>query len=343
MIVANDKRRAGVPPSAERPKVSVVTCAYNAAPWIGQTLDSVFAQTFTDYEVIVIDDGSTDNTREIVQQFAERVRLIDQPHRGVAAARNAGIAGSRGELVVQLDADDLWLPTALATLVPAFDDPTVGLACSDVLVWDERTPWDRCPRYWERIRRPDADTVALAQLLHENFVPNLTCLVRRSLLERVGGYDERLPPVEDYDMWLRIALAGGKIRCIDQVQGVYRVRAGSLSTDLGVKLDSVLRVYEKVISTGRLAPEQRRLVRLEARRRRSGYRTAAVNYLLAGQVAKARRYFWRAFTLVPYDPRNLLGLCLAWVAPQTAARLASALRRRRERSDLADLYPGRLE
>src|SRR5206468_8822992 len=113
-----------------------------AAPWIGQTLNSVFSQTYSDYEVIVVDDGSADNTREIVQQFAERVRLIDQPHRGVAAARNAGIAGSRGELVVQLDADDLWLPTALATLVPAFDDPTVGLVCSDVLVWDERTPWD---------------------------------------------------------------------------------------------------------------------------------------------------------------------------------------------------------
>jgi glycosyltransferase involved in cell wall biosynthesis len=307
----------------------VVTCAYNAAPWIGQTLDSVFSQTFTDYEVIVIDDGSTDNTREIVQQFGDRVRLIEQPHRGIVAARNAGIASSRGELVVQLDADDLWLPTALAALVPAFDDPAIAAACADVLVWDERTPWDQCPRYWERFRRGDRDTTILDQLLQENFIPHLTCLVRRSILDRLGGYDEGASSAEDYDMWLRIALVGGEIRCLDQVHGVYRVRTGSLSSNLGAKLDAVLRVYEKVISTGRLTKEEEYLVRCEVRRRKTGYRTAAVNYLLAGQVPKARRYFWRAFAFGPYDPRNVLGLGLAWVAPRTAARLASAVRRRR--------------
>jgi len=327
MVEIADKKPASVPTIADRPKVSVVICAYNAAPWIAQALESVFSQTFTAYEIVVIDDGSTDNTREIVQRFGERVRPIDQPHRGLVAARNAGIANSWGELVVQLDADDLWFPTALAALVPAFEDPAVAAACTDVLVWDERTPWDECPRFYERFGCRNGNTAILDQLLHENFIPNSTCMVRRSTLDQIGGYDEKVLVAPDYDMWLRIVLAGGKIRCLDQVLGVYRLRAASLSGNLGAKQDDLLRIYEKVISTGRLTTEQENIVRRQARRRKTAYKTAGVNYLLAGQVPEARRYLWRAFTFVPYDPRNLAGLVLAWVAPRIAARLASAARR----------------
>jgi glycosyltransferase involved in cell wall biosynthesis len=308
----------------------VITCAYNAEAWIAQTLQSIFAQTYTSYEVIVVDDGSTDRTADIVRRF-EGCVLISQPNRGLGAARNAGIAGSRGELIAQLDADDLWFPTALAALVPAFDDPAVGVACADVLIWDEKTPWDRCPRYWQYYRPPAGDAAAWPQLIQENFVPTVTSVIRRSLLDRIGVFDERLSGFDDYDMWLRATLAGAKIRCVEQVLGVYRIRGGSLSANLGAKLDATLRIYEKMLSTGNLTAQQRRLVLAAMRRTKTGYRTAGVNYLLAGQVSKARRYLWRAFAFAPYDPRSVLALGFASVSPRSAANWAAAIRKWRSR------------
>jgi len=317
------------PPGAGKPKVSVITCAYNAAPWIAQTLESVFSQTYTDYEMIVVDDGSTDGTAEIVRRYGERVRLISQSNRGTGAARNTAIASSRGELIVNLDADDLWFASALAALVPAFDDPAVGIACTDVLLWDEKTPWNRCPRHSEYYRPPNADPATWSQLMHENYIPVVTLMIRRSLIERLGGFDESLPLANDYDMVLRAALAGAKIRCLDGVHGVYRVREGSVSRNLARMLDELVLIYEKMLATADLSPDQRRLALRAIRRRRTGYRTAGVNYLLAGQVAAARRYLWRACAYTPYDPRNLLGFVLTWIAPHAAARWASAIRERR--------------
>ena len=112
------------------PKVSVIIPAYNAAPYLAETLASVFAQSYPDYEIIVVDDGSTDDTLAVLEQFADRITLIRKPNGGPASARNAGLRQARGELLAFLDGDDLWLPDKLAAQVER-DDSEIGRRAHD--------------------------------------------------------------------------------------------------------------------------------------------------------------------------------------------------------------------
>lgn len=323
---------------AER-RVSVIVPAFNAERWIADTLESVFAQTYTNYEVIVVDDGSTDRTAAAVSRFAGKLRYSHQAHKGVGAARNAGIAASSGELIAQLDADDMWRPDFLAVLAPLFDDAAVGVACGDIVYWDQQRPLEVCPRHWQRVSKPREATSMWPQLLRENYVPAAAAMVRRSALLRAGPYDERLHYAEDYDMWLRIARLGYRFCLVDTLLGVHRLRPDSLTGDLGAKLDAHLYIGAKWMATPDLTSDERRALHESLRARKGGYRSAAVNCLLAGQRDKARRYFSTAVRYAPLDPRNVLGWALSWVSPGLAARIAWRLRRAR-RTSRQSIIPG---
>lgn len=230
--------------------VSVIVPAHNAGKYIGSTLDSVLAQTYANLEAIVVDDGSSDDTPDIVAAYARRdprIVLYRQPNRGVAAARNAGLERARGTYVAPLDADDLWLPGKLAQQVRRMEDGTVAelVYCwwqvigEDGALLANSHPW--------RVEGSVAEA-----LLGINFVGNASVpLFRRSSLEAVGGYDPTFRELqgqgcEDWDLLLRIA-ERGEVRVVPERLVRYRHVRGSMSGNAATMLRSHELMLAKVV------------------------------------------------------------------------------------------------
>jgi GT2 family glycosyltransferase len=191
------------------PLVSVVIPAYNASRTIAAALESVFAQTFTDYDVIVVDDGSADDTPSQVAHWADRLRFIRQANGGPGAARNAGLKHAHGRLVAFLDADDVWMPRKLERQVAYFERyPETGLLHSAALVSRSpgRTLLETCDET-PLDTAIEAPTHVFCQLFQGSLdINTLTAMTTRDVLAEVGGFDERRElHVEDWDLWLRIA------------------------------------------------------------------------------------------------------------------------------------------
>jgi glycosyltransferase involved in cell wall biosynthesis len=221
------------------PTHSVVIAAYNAAGTIVPAIRSVLAQTVDDFEVVVVDDGSRDATPELLSDLAaedERVRSSRQDNAGPSAARNAALERARGAYLTILDSDDLLAPGYLEAVGRALDgDPKVGLVYTRAWVLDEaeggRIRRGTYPAGWQvRFRgKPPADgEETLLALAAENFVGAVQT-VRAAAIERTGGYDDSLHQAEDYDLWLRIAIAGYRFVETDEVLALVRSRSGSLS------------------------------------------------------------------------------------------------------------------
>lgn len=186
------------------PLISVVIPAYNAEKYLAETLESVRAQTFRDYEVIVVDDGSTDCSFDIAGRF-DGVCRLRQTNRGAAAARNSGISVARGAYVAFLDADDLWMPAKLETQVAYLvRNPQTSWIYSDACVFDSATGRTKC-RIGERIRLHKGEV--LRDLMLRCFIPSATPVVRRTALLDAGLFDERWERRlgEDWYLWLRLA------------------------------------------------------------------------------------------------------------------------------------------
>ena len=184
-------------------KVSVVMPVYNREAFVAEAIASVLAQTFTAFELIIVDDGSTDATPAIIARVDDpRVRVLRQSHAGISTAMNTGVHAARGEYLARLDSDDLWRPEMLATQVALLDQrPEIGAGYARV----QRMEADGrlTPIIWG-IAPPDPDD-HLCSMLQGDFTCNVTVVVRRACLERVGGYDPSLQPSEDWDLWLRVA------------------------------------------------------------------------------------------------------------------------------------------
>ncbi len=221
------------------PTHSVVIAAYNAAGTVGQAIRSVLAQTVDDFEIVVVDDGSTDATEELLSGLAAgdgRVRVTRQENAGPSAARNAALERARGAYLTILDSDDVLAPGYLEAVGRTLEaDPGAGLVYTRAWVLDEaeggRIRRETYPASWQvRYRgKPPADPEeTLLALAAENFVGAVQT-VRGSAVEKSGGYDESLHQAEDYDLWLRIAIAGYRFVETDEVLALVRSRSGSLS------------------------------------------------------------------------------------------------------------------
>ncbi|TAD77191.1 MAG: glycosyltransferase family 2 protein [Oscillatoriales cyanobacterium] len=210
------------------PTVSVIIPAYNAAATLPTTLASLRSQTWTDWEAIVVDDGSTDSTAAIAQQLADpRIQVLCCANGGQAIARNRGLAVARGSLVAFLDADDWWTPAALADRVAALANHPTAIAAYS---WTDYVD-DRNQLLHPGFRDRHAGGV-FGALLANNFIENgSNPLIRRSALDRVGGFESRWIPAEDWDLWLRLAKLGEFV-LIPQAQVRYRVSAKSSSANL---------------------------------------------------------------------------------------------------------------
>lgn len=183
-------------------RVSVVVPTYNRAATIFESIKSISVQTYRDFEIIVVDDGSTDNTKEVLASLCLRneIRNFQQSNKGAAAARNKGIAEAQGEYIAFCDSDDLYVPEKLELQVKYLENhPECGLVYSDLMSFcgDQVV----CPSYFAE-RRPYEGWV-FEKLVERNFITNVSVMVRRKCLEEVGGFNESLRTSEDYEMWLR--------------------------------------------------------------------------------------------------------------------------------------------
>ena len=222
------------------PNVSVVIPAYNAMNYLPETVESVLRQSFTDFEVLIIDDGSSDHIVQWASQIADhRVRLISQENQGVSAARNTGITQAHGEYIAFLDADDLWELTKLEKQVRCLDNnPTVGLVHTWMLLVDEQG------KSTGRVMKSNGEGDIWKQLVERNIIACPSVIVRRCCFEAVGIFDINLRSIEDWDMWLRIA-SRYPFAVIKEPLAYYRQLPGSLSKNCQVMEQAFHRVIEK--------------------------------------------------------------------------------------------------
>ena len=262
------------------PRCSVVVAAHNSARTVAATIASVRLQTLDDWELIVVDDGSSDRTAEIVETIDDaRIRLVRQANRGPSAARNAGLRLARGRLISTLDSDDLWMPNYLEHMAGVLDrHPDAGVAYTDAWALDDATGRIRktsAMRYQRPpVSPPAAPPAFLAALLERNFVYN-SVTMRREVVEAVGGYDEWFWVAEDWELWLRIASKGFRFVRADDLLAIYRHRAGSLHTQHERMFAGNCRVYELVENEWDVPAEIKEQARLLAsvyRRKANGVR-----------------------------------------------------------------------
>ncbi len=213
----------------------MIVPAYNAAQWIAETLDSISAQTFVDWEALVSDDASTDDTPRIIAEHAKadpRIRHVRLPANtgGPAGPRNVAVNEARGDWVAFCDADDLWHPQKLALQLSVAKEHSADLVCTGIR--DFSPPDPHAPNAVLPQDRPlRAKPITLSRLLGKNIIPNSSVLCRRAPILEAGGFDtaRKLVAVEDYDLWLRLLERGARIVKIDAPLVHYRRLPGSLS------------------------------------------------------------------------------------------------------------------
>ena len=216
---------------------TVVMAAHDTADTVASAVRSVLAQTRPDFELFVIDDGSGDGTAEQVRPFLadDRVRLLETPHAGAAAARSAGIAAGSAPLISMVDSDDLWMPDYLERMGAALDaDPGASFAYTDAWYLDDATRQVRrlSAMGYQRPPEPPPATAAdlFAVLCERNFIYNAVT-VRRAAVDEVGPPDPRLRSMIDWEWWLRLTAAGHRAVRVPGRLAVYRLRPGSMSRD----------------------------------------------------------------------------------------------------------------
>lgn len=242
------------------PSVSVIIPAYNCAAYIGDTLGSIFAQTFPDYEVIVVNDGSpdVDELERVLHPYLDRIVYIRQENRGPAAARNVGIRAARSPLVAFLDSDDTWEPEYLTLHVELLQRaPTIDLVYPNALFVGDRLLAGR--RFMDVC--PSEGEVTFARLVLRHCTVMVSATARREAIIRAGMFDESLRTSEDFDLWLRLAKQGGRIAYHRRVLVRYRRRPGSLSSDPMRICQGHLRVLEKAEQTLALTSAEARAVK----------------------------------------------------------------------------------
>jgi glycosyltransferase involved in cell wall biosynthesis len=279
--------------SGEVPRCSVVIPAYNAAGTLPDSLASVFAQTFTDYEIIVVDDGSTDSTAQILESYGDDLRVLRKPNEGrPAAARNRGVAQARGEYIAFLDADDLWRPEKLARQVELLDaSPEVGLCFTAAAIIDEggrELGINRCPSY---ARGRVYDLIST-----RNVMVGSSVMVRRSAIEQVGAFDEELTSIENWELWIRVAREW-EVDFVDEPLTAYRKHRGNRSVNVELRRRNIFRILERHHDPEDRSPAART-------RRREAYFNAYFTVLGIGyfgrlEMDKARAALWHAFRLKP--------------------------------------------
>lgn len=298
---------------------------HNGERWLAQALESALAQTFSDFEVVVVDDGSTDGSASVVESFAERdprVRLVRMAHAGVRCARGVSLVEARGRFVGFLDADDEWLPTRLERQFPYVDERTVVF--SDAYLADGDGRIERRYSEWRPV--PPLHYPATGLFPHllalGCFVHIVTVLAPRQLLLDAGAFhalhsSQDTGGTEDYEMWLLLGLRGATFHYLDEPLALYRRHADQITADGWKMMDAEGATLDALMPEAR--GNDRRLLRQARRhwRKRAEmiHRKHGWRQILAGDTGAARRALGRSLRVRPYSPYAWLALSLTLCPP----------------------------
>ncbi len=283
--------------------VTVVIPTYNHAHFLREALQSLCAQTFTEWEAVVVNNYSEDDTIAVVESFADpRIRLENFRNNGViGASRNRGIALARGRYVAFLDSDDTWYPDKLMRCIP-YLDKGADLVCHGLRYIGKR----KGNMYCGSKRRSTYD----ALLYEGNCIATSSTMVRKDLVESVGSFSEdpAIATAEDYHLWIKLAKVGASMRFIKDILGEYRIHTGSQSGDVLRQLDSVLYVVKEFLPVDSSSG-----LDLRMRLRRSfaiAYYSAARNMQRNGQFVKAWPLFVRSLVSWPFYSKIYAAIAL---------------------------------
>jgi glycosyltransferase involved in cell wall biosynthesis len=300
---------------------SVVTPVYNCGRWVAEAVNSALGQERDDFEMIVVDDGSTDETPEILGRCSDRARIIRQENAGVSAARNRGMEEARGEWIAFLDADDRWRPGHLDRLASGIErNPGAGLVYTDVMVIDEQG------RSLKPKRSPGPGSDPFRSLILANTITTSAAAVRRECLGKTGSFLPGLECGEDWDLWLRIAHRFPVVH-VPEISADYRRRGGGAVHTRGIAMrDDNLLVVSRAAALSEDLPKS-----LLRKARANCYLESAVRLLVDDDVAGARNEALAALRANPLLPAAW-GILAMTLGGRPTARAVLRWRRRRERT-----------
>ena len=298
-------------------KISVIIPAYNAEKYIKETIESVLSQTYRNFELIIIDDGSTDSTANIIKDFAskdERIQYIYQKNASQAVARNRGIKVSKGRFIAFLDADDLWMPDKLEKQILLLGNKNIGLIYTDVIKIDHNSKL--IP---SKSSRKFLKGNVYKNIIYDNFIATSTVLVRKdALTENKLFFRTERQGVEDWDLWIRLA----EITEFDYLSDPlvqYRVYGGNessnylkMSTSRMTTLDDLVKEINNKSKWN--DKEKRQLFSLIKKGRSLQLLRTGHELIGNHQNNEARQFFWQAIKLNPFSIRNYWGLVKYYIS-----------------------------
>jgi glycosyltransferase involved in cell wall biosynthesis len=304
-----------LPHTSEPPTVSIIIPAYNVAPYIAETLNSVIAQTYPSWEAIVVNDGSTDTLelQRALAPFQSRITYISQENKGAGAARNAAIRVARGEWLAFLDGDDYWAASNLESQLTVLRRRNLDMVWSDgIAVGNSSVAGTRISKLAPCVGEVTIEALILATVN----IPNSGTMVRRSCVDAVGGIDETIRRGQDFDLWVRLLNSGVRAGYHGESLLRYRMREGSLTGDTISAIDRELNVLRRVRDKGILSKPleaviENRLTQVEALRET----TLGKRQLEARQYGEARRHFLKAHQIRPTRKMRLILALLPVAAP----------------------------
>jgi glycosyltransferase involved in cell wall biosynthesis len=301
---------------AKQPEFSIIVPAYQSADTIAEAVESALAQTYPAKEIVICDDGSTDDLAGALSPYLDRVTLVRQENAGPSAARNTAAATASGEFIVGLDADDLLLPGNLAARAEALAmRPDLDIVCTDAKVELEGQVLRQMYR-WDWRFETDDQRVAI---LERCFVGTFWA-VRRSRLLEVGGFDEAITHCEDWELWIRLILSGSLAGLVEAPLARYRLHQGSQSNQLVGLARSRLATMEKSLRTADLSELERTGLQARIVAEKRELSLARVREALLSRSPEARRESRRLLL----EPGVSLGIrlraALSWLSPRLARR-----------------------
>jgi glycosyltransferase involved in cell wall biosynthesis len=304
--------------------VSVIIPAFNSEKYISQAIESVLNQTYQNFELIIVNDGSTDRTEEIIQNYLNGHLYIYQKNKGVAAARNTGISASKGEYIAFLDSDDIWLPKKLELQVHYLTmHLDTDLVYADYSTFNDRGILEENLTLARQLPRPCG--YIFHTLLFKCFFQTSTVMIRRNVLDKVGMFDEQFFVGEDYDLWLRIS-AEHRIGYLPEVVAKYRQHSPSITArDLPTYKPWEIKVIEKAL---KMFPQEKTKIfsRKLKKRLARPYFDIAYAAFHKKKYQVARYYFSKCLQTWPYNSKAIIYYFLCCAFPQVTSPMVYLLK-----------------
>ncbi|MEL6438410.1 MAG: glycosyltransferase family A protein [Cyanobacteria bacterium J06621_8] len=284
-------------------KVSVIIPAYNGDRYLGAAIESIREQTYQDYEIIVIDDGSTDNTAQIVQQYGDSVQYLTQPNQGVAASRNRGLATAQGEYIAFLDQDDVFLPLKLGLQVALLEqEPSLGMVNSGWQITDQQGQIQAAVEPWKKIPNLTAADIIIWKPIFLGAM-----LFRRSWLDKIAGFNTTLEQTPDVDLVMRLAMKGCPAAWVEQTTVQYRQHQANASKNTLLQTQELNQITSSFFAQSNLAPE---LKALESESRYQSLVWGAWRLHQSGDLVDMRHYLHQSLACSQKYPTEIV---LSWI------------------------------